>query len=827
MVRVLTHRAAHTYGVLDPLMVERDDTKFVQGSLSDALNCFCLPQGGYTDRGGSTHKALLRREPEAVTITAGMITNANGGTKANLIDGDPAVTFVTSAVAANPFILFEVNHGTPTTISHIDIINFKSVVARDNALKVQYHNGTTWVDFAPAVHLRKVDHTRRFARHPSLGNLALQQWRVVVTGGAGPGAITIGEVKAYRETAVLSQTVSRRYNYSVDRYYTLILTAGNCDIFRAGVWIAACGMESTSAIIREIKHLPSDDTILFFHQDMATASIVRQGSDNEWQWGRRAFENIPLVDLGGEYTNGVNEIQTIRLADITNGNAFELTLEGETTAAITFIATSAVTTAANIKAALEALPNLDPGLTVTGIAANQFSVEFTGGENVAKNWGEMSGRALIDASGIVLVRTDQKGKEAGEPIMSDAVGWPAVGRFTQQRLLLAGFKAQPKSWLMSVTGEPFNLDSTREGADAGRLYDLDDDDTNVIRDMHIGSTIQFFLDGSVWALPKEILSAENVPRAIKSDAPGIDRRIRPISLDNALFYMQRGGHTLRSMVFSEIEQNFLADNASVLSAFLIDQPVDSALRRAVEGNDADLLFVVMANGNMTSITLMRTQEVSGFMPHKTIGKFVSISFDAAEDGWLVCERTINGATRHCLEKLEPTMLFDGALDLTLGAPTSTLTGLEQFNGQTMQVIGDGDYLGAFAVAGGQAQLGDKVVSASARVGHWLAPLATDVPFRPAQQEGRPMARMKRVFAAELSLVNTTSVAIIANGGEVENVPLLDLDNQPMDTPLSALPFTGRRLVDKLPGFTPTAQFTVTQVFPGRLTVRSVTKEIAA
>jgi hypothetical protein len=832
MVRVLTHKAAHTYGVLDPLMAERSDTKFVQGSLAAAQNIVVLPQGGYTDHGGTTHKALARRVPAAVAITSGMITNTNGGTKANLIDGDKAVTFVTNSVNADPFVLFTVDYSTPQNIAFIDLIDFKSATARDSSLKIQYHNGTTFVDFAPAVHLRTTLRTRRFARDPSLGNLALTQWRAVVVGGSGPGAITIGETKSWTETSTLSQTISRRYNYSVERFYTLVLTEGNCDIFRAGVWQAACGMESTSAIMREIKHLPSDDTVLFFHQDMAPQAIVRQGSDTEWQWGRQVFENVPLVDLGGTYTNGVNEKQVIRTYNVTAGFTIALTIEGEETDGIPANVNIAndpqesVPTATAVKDALEALPNVEPGLTVTQ-SGRTHTVEFTGGDNAGRQWGLIVGRAVENSNGIVTVTRSVRGKAAGEPIMSDARGWPAVGRFHQQRLILGGFKSRPKSWVMSVSGDVFNLEALRIGADAGRLYDLDDDDTNVIRDIHVGSTLMFFLDGSVWSMAKEALDADKVPRLIKSDSPGIDRKIRPISLDNALFYMQRGGNTLRSTVFSEIEQNFLADNASVLSAFLIKQPVDSALRRAVQGNDADLLFLPMDDGTMTSITLMRTQEVSGFAPHVTSGKYLSISVDAIEDTWLICERQVDGATRHCLELMEPKKLLDGAIDIALGGPTSTLTGLAKFNGQTVHVIGDGDYRGTFVVSAGAINLGAISLSSSARVGTWLPPSATDIAFRPQEEEGRPLARQKRNFAVELSLHETTSVAIIANGGTSENVPLLDMDNQPMDTPLSLLPFTGRRRIEGLPGFTETAQLTVTQLFPGRLIVRSVTKEIAA
>lgn len=831
MARVLTHQAAHTYGVLDPLMIERRDTKFVPGSLADALNVIMLPQGGYRDRGGTTHIKLCRRVLEAEAVTAGLITAPNGGTIANAIDDDEATLFTTAAVNADPFVVMEVDFGSAKTIAAIDT-HFKSAAARDDCVKWQYFDGAAWQDFAPAVDIRATGfRRRRFAREPEAAAITRQQWRLVITGGAGPGAIDVGEIAFWRESATLSLARARRYNYSVDRYYTLVITSGNIDIYRreAGVtsWLAACKIEAQSAMVPEVKHLPSDDTVLFFHQDMPPQFILRQGADDEWQWGRRSFEHIPLSDLGGVYTNGINEVQVVHLYGIGTGNQFDLQLEGETTTPITIDGTAS-NTATAIKNALEALPNVDAGLTVTDRSASEFEVEFSGDENAGRRWLEMTGRSITDLNGVVVVRTETRGKAPGEPIMSETAGWPAVGRFLQQRLILAGFRSRPKSWLMSTTGHPFNLDSERIGADAGRVFDLDDDDTNIIRDIHISSRIMFFLDGSVWSMPQDALSAENVPRLIKSDAPGIIREVRPISLDNAMFYVQRGGKALRGTVYSELEQNFIADNASVLSAFLMRAgPRDAALRRAVSGNDADLLLIPTNDGRLLTITMMRTQDVSGFAPHATEGEFHSVSVDAAEDVWFIAEREINADTRYALELMEADKLLDGAIEIVPGAPTSTLTGLDQFEGQTMHVIGDGDWLGSYEVTGGEIDLGTKQVEELARVGHWPVPTATDTPYYPQEEAGRPLSRKKRVFAADISLLDTTSLAIAANGGPAQNVPLLDADVSPMDTPLSELPFTGRRRVENLLGFTETAQLTLTQLFPGRLTVRSVTKEIAA
>jgi hypothetical protein len=507
-----------------------------------------------------------------------------------------------------------------------------------------------------------------------------------------------------------------------------------------------------------------------------------------------------------------------------------MTVEGEVSAGIPVDRGGTNMNAATLQAGLEALPNVDPGLTVTkpdGIDSQNLTVEFSGGFNAGRPWALMVGRAIEDTDGVVSVTRKQKGKKPGEPVMSATRGWPAVGRYVQQRLILGGFKSRPKSFIMSNVGEVFNLDTERVGPTAARLYDIDDDDTNVIRDITVGRALQLFTDGSVWMMEFDVLDADKTPILIKSDSPGISKNVRPTSIDNQQFYVQRGGETLRSMVFNEIEQNWLADNASVISASLMHDPVDSALRRAILGNDADMLFLPLENGDMLAITLMRTQEVSGFVTQRTAGLIKSIAVDAEEIAWLIVQRNVQDFQRNCFERMEPAKVLDGALEVDYGSQVSLLTNLIKYKNQTVHVFGDDDWLGQFLVSDtGTIDISPETAR-FVRVGYWIAPYALDVPFYPQEEQKYPMAAMKRVFAVEFSLLDTTSFAIYANGDKIRNVPLVHLDTDEADTPLTLLPFTGRRRLEGLPGFTATAQLGITQVFPGRMTCRSITKEIVA
>ena len=684
-MKVINTQASHTYGVLDPLVAERRDTKFVAGSLAAALNLFTLPQGGYSDRGGTSRAAILRR--------------------------------------------------------------------------------------------------------PASGPLVAAARRFIIGGDT----------------------------------YKLVLTPGWLDVYKSGVLLYSAPAPWTAGQIKQVKTEAAYDTVLFFHQGFAPRRLLRQGSDTSWSFGFAIWKNVPLIDLGGTYTNGVNERQEILTIGFSVGTAFELTLEGEMTTAIVWDGNDA-NFIASIKSALEDLPGVSPGLTVTKISNTVWSVVFTGSGNEARDWSVMTARA-ISTSAYASVRTRVKGKKAGEPIMSDQAGWPAFGRYAQQRLVLGGFKSRPGTFLASTTGDVFDLNMELEGATAAVMIDLDGEDTT-IRDMAVSSSMVFFCDGSVWSCPLDTFSAESVPRLKRSDAPGTDAAIQPLSLSNGLFYIQRGGQVLVQLNYSELEQNFLGDNASVLSAFLINRPQEMALRRATSGNDGDMLLFINEDGQLVSLTLMRSQEVSGFMPHATRhGKFHSLCVDADQDVWFVCERVVNGQAELVLEKMEPDQRLDSSVVITPASPSAALAGLEAFNGQQVWATSDGRYYGPFTVQAGQITL--PVPVASARVGYWLAPFATDPPFYPEEETRRPMARRKRVCAVTVSVLETSSIALAVNGGEPFDMPMFTLGETPLGVPPELRPVTGTLRAEGMPGVTEGAQVTVTQTRPGALTVRMLKKEIAA
>lgn len=810
MVRVLTQQASHTYGVLDQLVIERRDTKFLAASLANAQNVIMLPQGGYVDRGGSTRMSLLRRKLAAITLTTGMLSAANGGTVANLTDGNSATVFTTAAVAADPFVVLSIDLGAPTLLCAVDLIDVEAGTAgRDECLAVQWLDGATWRNITDPFRLDEALRTRRFATDPAAGNITAQQLRIVVTGGAGPGTVSLGQVRLFSETTDFSDAVVRSFNYETGINYQLVMSENNLDVFRAGIWQAAIPLDVTAAQVRAIKRESDYATVLLFGQFMLARQILRQGSDREWNISVCDFKNIPRNDYGAVYVNGVNEVQRIRCVGMATTDAFQLILNGKKTAEVQ-IGGAWATAAANVKTVLEAMPGVAPGLTTSSPVAGQIDVTFTGGDNAGRDWPQMEG-LVFASSHYISVSTVTEGKAPGEDLFSDLRGYPVVGRFSQERLVQGGITQSPATLLASVTGEPFNLDVELGGAAAAMVFDVAGEQ-NVIRELFASNTMLIWTDSSVYHLRNAVLSAEDAPELRRSDAPGIDANLPALSLSNAIFYVQRGGQTIMKLNFSALEENFVPDNASVLSASLVRKPKDWALRRSTEGNDSDLLFYVNADGGLVSLTLMASQEVSGFAPHATDGLFTSICVDGDQTAWLICERDVAGTQRLVLERMDPDVQLDSAIEFSSEMAMTEILGLDDYEGKSVWVMADGKMQGPFTVLAGGLTL--NTPAQAVRVGLWTPPFSTDTPFQPEEEQQRPMARRKRVFGVDISVVDTTSLAVAANGAEA--FPLV----------FNAAK-TGVIQTEGWPGFTEDAQLTLTQTQPGRMLVRAVKKRIAA
>ncbi|RWE91349.1 hypothetical protein [Mesorhizobium sp.] len=824
MARILEVQSTFSSGEADPKLIERRDVEFYYSAVERGRNVVALPQGGFSNVSGTVSESLLRNPVASLGFAGATITAPNGGTAANLTDGDPATVLVTAAAGAGTVVAVHVDLGAAKTFCAFDVIGiFAQLLARDQCLAVQWSvDNAAW----NTIQTMDIDKTadnkrsRRFAVGPGL-SVTARYLRVVTTGGAGLGTITITSIALLQEGAYDGAVRLANFNFRQGQEYTLALTPGHGDVFFNGVWQASFSTEISTAQLAALDWTQKLDSFLAFHEDLETPLIKRQGRNTEWNFAPYPFKNLPIEDFGGVYANGINAVQRIQLYSFGGvGKFFDLILEGQSTAAIA-TGVDNIATAANIKAALEALPNVEPGLTVASLGGNSYDVTFTGGDNAGRPWLVMSGSSLEDG-GNVVVREITKGVKPGEPVISAAQGWPRTGIFYQQSLLVAGLKALPRHVMKSVTGSPDDFNPDIVTANGGMLFELDGGTANEITKLHSGIALLAITRDAIYYLDADALSKTVVPNFKPTEQPGMKRGVPLASIEGGLEYVENGGNILRELKFSELQRNFAAQNVSVLSSQLLRDPVDQTHRRAIQNQENDLLYVINSDGTMIQMTALRSENITGFTLREGTGQIVAASTDSEQNVRLAVSRTTNGATRLWLERIDTACVTDAA-HVATGAGITSIAVPAGFNGEILHVFCDKAYVGTRTVAAGA--ISGLPACARIEAGYAVLPDVVDMPVLKDEEAQRPLARQKRCSTLHLSLFETDHIAVQVNSGPIYEVPLMQLGEFEVGESIGDRPFTGTVHLEGFLGFTETAQVRILGLRPGRMTVRQIRKEV--
>src|SRR5690606_7939102 len=225
-----------------------------------------------------------------------------------------------------------------------------------------------------------------------------------------------------------------------------------------------------------------------------------------WTIEEAEFDNMPRVDFGAVYTNGVDEVQKIEFpqrdgSNWVGGETFVLILEDEETEPIEAIwtSTSSGTMAANMQSALRGLPTVF-GDDITVVAGNnsvfpdqtEFTVTF-GGRDGQRPWGALNYRIIsaIEVPSISIVVTT-RGERPGEDALSDVRGWPRCGTFFQGRHWMAGSRSLPNTVWATRAATDWDLNDKRSTDDYGFMYSADTDDVPVFLNIYPGRHLQLF-----------------------------------------------------------------------------------------------------------------------------------------------------------------------------------------------------------------------------------------------------------------------------------------------------------------------------------------------
>jgi hypothetical protein len=223
----------------------------------------------------------------------------------------------------------------------------------------------------------------------------------------------------------------------------------------------------------------------------------------------------------------------------------------------------------------------------------------------------------------------------------------------------------------------------------------------------------------------EGISPENVD--IRDQTAWGSKLIQPLRIGSSTIFAQSGGKGLRDMVFSEdVAGRYVANEISVLASHMFES--GEIIDFAWQQKPLSCIWCVTSDGRLIGVTYDKAQQVVAFHEHTLGGysdaghtvaaKFESVcavpsSAGTYDDVYVSTQRYANGAVRREILRLSQSWKLGNAtadyigLDSSYtysGAPVTVVTGLSRFNGETVRVLADGWYAGAYVVSGGSITL---------------------------------------------------------------------------------------------------------------------------
>lgn len=316
---------------------------------------------------------------------------------------------------------------------------------------------------------------------------------------------------------------------------------------------------------------------------------------------------------------------------------------------------------------------------------------------------------------------------------SGTTGYPAAVTFHEDRLTFGGCPEVPQRIDGSQSSDYENFAPTEiDGSvltSSAISFTLNADKVNNIRwllseekGLMVGTV------GAEWIVRPSVLgeamSAINISAKRPSARGSAD--IQALVAGKTPIFVQRAGRKIRELRYHYSGEGFETPDRTILAEHITQTGI---LEMAYQAEPYSLIWMVRTDGVLACMTYQGEGENAQVAWHRHILGGVgdasgnppiveSVAAIPAPDGtadevWIVVKRYIDGATVRYIEYFKP--VFDDETDLEdafcldsgltySGAATTTITGLDHLEGETLSVLADGAIQVAVTVASGQVTL---------------------------------------------------------------------------------------------------------------------------
>lgn len=405
--------------------------------------------------------------------------------------------------------------------------------------------------------------------------------------------------------------------------------------------------------------------------------------------------------------------------------------------------------------------------------------------------------------------------------------YPRAIGFYEQRLYFAGTTGQPQTIFGSVSADFENHTPGTED-DAAINVTIASDRVNVIKHLLparflqiLTSSSEFTLSGGAGTQP---VTPTNV-NVLRETTFGVSD-VRPLRAGNSTILIQKGQEKVKEITFDLDTDGLLGIDLTILA----DHIPRGGLTDMVWQQEPELiLWFVHSDGRLIGLTYDRANAAIGWHTHSLGGSGVVESITAIPSGsedqvYVSVKRTINSSTVRHIEYLKPlqfnaiiedAFFVDSGLTYS-GSATSTITGLNHLEGETVSILADGSAHADKVVSGGTVTL-DRDAE-KAHIGYSYTSTLETLRLEGGGNDGVSQGKIKRIHGVTIRFLESVGAEVGPDTDNLDRIPFRD-SSMPMD---EAVPiFTGDKEIFFPSGYDNDARILVRQTQPLPMTVTAV------
>lgn len=360
-----------------------------------------------------------------------------------------------------------------------------------------------------------------------------------------------------------------------------------------------------------------------------------------------------------------------------------------------------------------------------------------------------------------------------EGAFSPDAGYPSCVFFYQDRLGFAGTVRDAQSLWFSKIGEYENFGYQRTLQDSDAIsINLSGKKLNAIHSIAIGAKLLVFTAGGEWSIGSSgALTPYNI-EVVQEGERGASA-VAPIVIGNRTLYVQSRGGVLRDFYYDYHTDCYTGRDLTLRAKHLFFNR--SIKEMAYQQEPDDLVWCVLDDGSLLSLTYLAEEEVLAWTKHETQGTFLSVCSIASngyDETWFLTQR--NGAcyierllNRLATKEVADQIFLDASVSKKSAQAFSTITGLAHLEGRTVSVLADGSPLTNLKVENGSVALPRPVHTAHVGL-PYQATLQT-LPVEYALSDGTALDRKRRLVQVTLKVLDSRGGQVGAGDGKTDEL----------------------------------------------------------